>query len=125
MKYIIITILIFLTQACGFLNKNSKNNYVVSKNEIINCKWAYSEDKEANLKYEITFLENGIFQSTHPNERTPDNDTWEIINNQLHFYSNNKYAHYTCTYASENILKGSSKNVKDLTWNWELRKIKK
>ena len=80
--------------------------------------WRY-RDRDRN--YTLSFLENGVLRSTHPNDVTPDNDKWWTSGDTLYFSFNDRYAiYYGLAYGSSKI-KGEGRNSKKV-WKFTLHR---
>jgi outer membrane biogenesis lipoprotein LolB len=78
--------------------------------------WHYA-DKD--WQYDLEFAPNGVLHTTHPNDKTRDNDTWEQSGETIHFYYNDKFSHYTGTVSGNNLMMGTATNKKGSSWDWK------
>jgi outer membrane biogenesis lipoprotein LolB len=93
-----------------------KNSSATNEYDLLNSTWQYS-DSDNDRIYNITFARKGKLKSTHPNDRTPDNDTWEQNGENVTFYFNNKYATYVGKFYGKDSIKGSASNNQN-TWSF-------
>lgn len=83
---------------------------------LVGSKWHYADEQ---WQYDLEFAANGVLQSTHPNDKSKDNDTWEQDGVNVNFYFNNKYSQYKGTLSGNNLMSGTATNKKGTTWNWK------
>jgi len=74
------------------------------------------------MTYKITFKKNGVLSTTHPNDVTPDNDTWEQNRENITFWYNDKYSEYSGV-RKGNTITGTGKN-KTESWEFTMTLIK-
>lgn len=79
-------------------------------------KWHYADEQ---WQYDLIFAANGVLLSTHPNDKTKDNDTWEQDGVNVNFYFNNKFSQYKGTLSGNNLMSGTATNKKGTAWNWK------
>lgn len=108
-KPIIIFIVVLLL---GFQSCSSIKPLVI----ITGTVWKY---KDYERKYTLSFLENGVLRSTHPNETTPDNDKWWTSGDTLYFSFNDRYAVYYGLCYGPGKIKGIGRNKKS-SWKFTL-----
>ncbi len=92
----------------------------VDSASFANSRWHYMDDQ---WEYDITFLENGKLSTTHPNDKTPENDSWEQTGETVKFYFNNKFSNYEGKIVGQNLMTGTAKNTKNKTWNWKATRM--
>jgi outer membrane biogenesis lipoprotein LolB len=85
---------------------------------LTGSKWHYTD---ADWQYDIEFAGGGVLRTTHPNDKSKDNDTWEQDGNTVNFYFNNKFSTYNGT-LSGNQLSGSASNKNGAKWTWKATK---
>jgi outer membrane biogenesis lipoprotein LolB len=83
---------------------------------LVGSKWRYSDDQ---WQYDIIFSANGVLKSTHPNDKTKNNDTWEQDGANVSLYYNNKYSQYKGVLSGANVMSGTAVNKTGTTWNWK------
>lgn len=88
---------------------------------LTNSKWSYSDSE---LSYEIEFLPDGMIRSSHPHERTPNDDKWEQSDHVVNIYLNNRYSILQGKLLSPNQMTGSAKNEAGEGWEWKASRIK-
>ncbi|MEY4768481.1 MAG: hypothetical protein RL637_1120 [Pseudomonadota bacterium] len=103
--------------ACATTGNNANSEDIPS---LVGTKWHYT-DKQWN--YDIEFAENGVLHSRHPNDKTPDNDTWEQDRDTVKFYYNNKFSQYQGVLSGANVMSGTAKNTKGNTWEWSATRV--
>lgn len=107
-----------LMNACS----SRKNSSATNAYNLLNSTWQYS-DSDNDRRYNITFARKGKLKSTHPNDVTPDNDTWEQNGENVRFYFNDKYATYEGKFYGPDSIKGSAGN-KQTSWSFLLVRIR-
>lgn len=78
--------------------------------------WNY---RDHDRKYTLSFLENGVLRSTHPNDITPDNYKWWTSGDTLYFSFNDRFAVYYGVCYGPSKIKGMGRNNKK-TWKYTL-----
>lgn len=112
--FLLITLTITLFSSCSTYRFKNRNDVP----ELEGTTWVFtSKDKT----YTVTFEKNGKLSSTHPNDNTPNNDTWVQDGMVLRFYFNNKYSTYTGKFVKANLIKGTATS-KAGKWTWNIRK---
>lgn len=79
-------------------------------------KWHYADEQ---WQYDLEFAANGVLKSTHPNDKSKDNDTWEQDGVNVNFYFNNKYSQYKGILSGNNLMSGTATNKQGSSWNWK------
>lgn len=103
---------LFVLSSCSIFNKNKYTS------DLTGSTWNI---KASGREYTITFKLGGVLASTHPNDVTPDNDTWEQNGANVTFYFNDKYATYKGKFVAKDKIEGTAKN-KEKTWPFWLWK---
>ncbi len=98
-----------------------QKNTTTSANELTGTKWNYSDYE---ISYTISFLKDGIYTSTHPNDKTYGNDTWKQSGKKVMFYSNDKYATYTGEFHGIDSIVGTATNIENAQWTFTLARTK-
>lgn len=88
---------------------------------LLGTTWIYTDEDKS---YEITFLKNNVLSTTNPNNNSPEDDSWKQTKKNVYIFYSKKYATYKGTMVSEDLIKGTAKNVQKLTWTWELKRKK-
>lgn len=83
---------------------------------LAGTKWHYADEQ---WQYDLEFAPNGVLHSTHPNDKTRDNDTWEQDGANVNFYFNNKFSLYKGTISGGNLMSGTATNRKGKNWDWK------
>ena len=83
---------------------------------LTGSKWHYADDQ---WQYDIEFAANGVLKTTHPNDKTKDNDTWDQDGANLNFYFNNQFSQYKGTLSGTNFMYGTATNKKGSSWAWK------
>ena len=99
---------------------SSLNNLSDSELSILNTTWEYSDYEKS---YQITFIKNGKLKTTHPNETTPDNDTWKQSKNKIYFEFNDGYVKYNGKIKTIDLIVGKAEN-KHNSWTWKMKRVK-
>ena len=102
--FIIIGLVIILT-GCGSVKS-------LSEMSLVGTTWFY-KDNTHEWKYEITFLENGVMKTTHPNDTSPENDEWSQEKTKLELSFNGGYALYKGKIIKQNKITGEATNSKN------------
>ncbi len=89
---------------------------------ISGTKWHYMD---TDWEYDIEFLSDGTLRTQHPNDNSPNNDTWEQSGEKVYFYFNNKYSIYDGSFSGNNIISGTAESEKGAVWNWKATRIEK
>ncbi|MBU6324812.1 MAG: hypothetical protein KJS92_04930 [Bacteroidetes bacterium] len=69
------------------------------------------------ISYEITFLDSGNMKHKHPDDFTPTNDHWVILEKTMTMYINDSSATFAGTINGGKIT-GTAVNRKGETWKW-------
>ena len=91
-----------------------------STRSLTGTKWVYIDE---DWTYDVEFINDGILETTHPNDRTPDNDFWEQEGDIVFLFFNNKFSIYEGQFITDDLIKGTGKNLSD-SWDFELYRIK-
>ncbi len=89
-------------------------------NALTGTRWHYMDDQ---WEYDMSFMPNGVLHTTHPNDKTPNNDTWEQNDTVVKFHFNNKFSNYEGKLSGQNLMSGTATNVKSKSWNWKATRI--
>jgi outer membrane biogenesis lipoprotein LolB len=83
---------------------------------LAGTKWRYS-DKD--WQYDLEFSPNGTLYTTHPNDKSKGNDTWEQNGETVRFYYNNKFSTYTGSFSDNRTMSGTASNKNGANWDWK------
>ena len=97
-----------------------KADNAAAKPSLVGSKWHYV-DKE--WQYDIEFAANNVLITTHPKDKTKNNDSWEQDGDNVHFYFNNKFSHFQGVLSGDKQMLGIATNKKDSTWSWKATRI--
>jgi hypothetical protein len=88
--------------------------------DLIGTHWriVYDAPRSGHMEYELSFLANGVLRNTHPNDKTYDNDTWEMIGSQIVIKFNDGYAVYTGDFIDSDTISGTATNKVHEEWEW-------
>jgi hypothetical protein len=88
--------------------------------EMVGTRWtvSYYIPGEGSYDHEMVFRENGRLEFRHPNDTTPDNDTWEMAGSQVILSINDSFVTYTGEFIDYDTISGIAVNVRGLTWDW-------
>jgi hypothetical protein len=94
--------------------------------ELIGTRWriVYDAPRSGHMEYELSLLANGVLRNTHPNDKTYDNDTWEMVGSQIIIKFNDAYAVYTGDFIDFDTIAGTATNKVDEEWEWMAYRIK-
>jgi hypothetical protein len=87
---------------------------------LTGTKWVYVDE---DWSYEVEFANNGILKTTHPNDKTPDDDFWEQKGDIVFLYFNNRFSTYEGQFITNDLIKGIGKSSFG-SWEFELKRIK-
>jgi hypothetical protein len=87
---------------------------------VSNTKWHYMD---TDWEYDMEFLSNGTLRTEHPNDRTPNNDTWKQSGDKVYFYFNDKYSTYEGSFSGNNIISGTAESKTGAIWNWKAVRV--
>ena len=95
--------------------------------ELVGSRWrlTYDSPNFGHREYDLIFREAGKLINTHPNEKTPDNDTWEARGNKIELRFNNGYAVYRGEFSDPNHMSGTSTSKAGGTWKWQAHRLDK
>ena len=63
--------------------------------------------------------------NTHPNEKTPDDDTWKASGKKIVLRFNNGYAVYTGELSDRDYMAGTAASKAGGKWEWKAYRIVK
>ncbi|WP_053975802.1 hypothetical protein [Mangrovimonas xylaniphaga] len=81
--------------------------------------WTYSD---SDWTYQVRFEKNGMLVTSHPNDTSKDNDTWEQHGEEVILKFNDGFSTYTGKMISSNVIEGTAKS-KYATWKWRMERI--
>ena len=87
-----------------------------SKPSITGTKWHYID---ADWQYDLEFAANGVLLNSHPKDKSKDNDSWEQDGDNVNFYFNNKFSHFSATLSENKQMSGTATNKKGSSWTWK------
>lgn len=92
---------------------------------IVGSRWSLSTDVpgEQAYRYDIVFHRGGRLENHHPNDKTPDNDTWEQRDSTVILKFNNSYITYTGQFENSRTLKGEALNIRGLKFPWKAERL--
>lgn len=114
MKILLTILTILLLNSCNGIKKLSASEISISGTQ-----WLYSDNV---LEYKIDFNKNGKITTTHPNDKTPDNDSWTQSGGEIYFQFNDGFSKYNGRMKSMTKIRGKASSEND-NWNWTLTKI--
>ena len=85
---------------------------------------SYHIPRIGDRHFKIEFLKKGMLVNHHPNETTPENDTWHVEADTIHMSINDNYTLYEGRMVSNNQMKGTAKNKVDEVWEWVATRIR-
>jgi len=110
----------FLVFTVFLFGCSHKTKLSLSEISLLGTTWNYT-DKDRN--YEIEFSKKGKLITTHPNDHTPNNDTWKQKGDKIHFEFNDGFSKYDGQFESINLIKGTAKNSVS-NWKWTIKRAK-
>ncbi|MEN9510792.1 MAG: hypothetical protein RLZZ370_611 [Bacteroidota bacterium] len=106
----------FISISLGSASQELKAQTMV---ELEGTTWviSYKIPGAKKISYEITFLDSGNMQHKHPDDFTPTNDHWVILEKTITMYINDSSATFAGTINGGRII-GTAVNRKSITWKW-------
>lgn len=89
---------------------------------LSNTKWHYMD---GDWEYNIEFLSNGLMRTQHPNDGTPNNDSWEQKGETVLFYFNDRYSRYRGKFVGKDIISGTATSQTGAKWEWKIQRLPK
>jgi hypothetical protein len=83
---------------------------------------AYTEPGGTSYEYELIFHPGGRLENSHPNETTPDNDTWLQTGDTVVLLFNDAYATYQGQIAGD-TMSGTAVNITGAAWSWSANRV--
>jgi hypothetical protein len=114
-KLIVTLVLLSFLLGCKPFNKLSD-----AKLSVAGTTWKYTD---IDWTYTITFASGGKLVSTHPNDKTRNNDFWNQSRENITFQFNNGTSKYTGKMESLDLIVGKAKSNSG-EWDWTLKRIK-
>lgn len=114
-KLILIPSILIILTGC-----NPLKNVTESEISVEGSTWEYYDE---DWTYQIEFKENGKIKSTHPNDNTPENDSWTQSGSEIHFEFNDGFSNYDGKMKSVNLITGIGKSTSG-KWEWKMKRIK-
>ena len=114
-KLILISLIFTILIGCSPLRKLTE-----SEISVTGSTWEYTDE---DWTYQIEFIENGTIKSTHPNDNTPENDSWNQSRNQIHFEFNDGFSKYDGKMKTIDLIVGNGKSTSG-KWKWKMKRIK-
>jgi len=120
-------LLIILIATLGVSCKQSKQIVRPAKvtYPVENSRWAISYDhpQYGRRDFDVVFLPEGKLECYNPDDITPDNDEWEIIDGYIYIYMNNKFSKYRAVFLDSKAIRGTAES--EIGGNWEWSAVKK
>ncbi len=87
--------------------------------DLTGTRWriTYTEPGGTSYEYELVFHPGGGLENTHPNETTPDNDSWLQTGDTVVLLFNDSYATYQGQIAGDSM-SGTAVNITGAAWSW-------
>jgi len=124
--FIILTSVLLMMLGCSTTQRISMKPTISDETSgetvlsLVGTKWHYVDD---DWEYDIEFRTGGKLHSTHSNDKTPDNDTWEQQGMIVRFYFNNGFSTYEGKLSGDRLMFGTAKSSHG-SWNWKATRIK-
>lgn len=92
---------------------------------VLGSRWSLSTDVpgEKVYRYDIVFHPGGRLENHHPNDKTPDNDTWEQRGLIVIFRYNDNFITYTGRFENARTLQGEAVNIRGLKFPWKAERL--
>jgi len=92
---------------------------------VVGTRWSLSIDipGERFYKHDIIFHAGGRLENHHPNDRTPDNDTWEQRGSTVILHINSDFITYTGHFQDARTLTGVARNVRGRRFVWKAERL--
>lgn len=103
--------------SCTEQTNDSRHNV----SELVGSRWRLTYDSPSfgHREYDLIFHEAGKLMNTHPNEKTPDDDTWEAVGNKVELRFNNGYAVYRGEFSDQSHMSRTAASKAGGTWEWQ------
>ena len=106
---------------CLLFLMTSKSSELKAQNlvELEGTTWviSYKIPGAKKISYEIIFLDSGNMKHKHPDDFTPTNDHWVILEKTITMYINDSSATFAGTINGGKIT-GTAVNRKSVSWKW-------
>jgi hypothetical protein len=91
-----------------------------TENELIGTRWTLIDDapNDGHREYDIIFHKDRRLETFHPNDNTPNNDSWKLVGTRLTMSMNNAYSVYIGNFVDANTIEGTAENTEQDTWEW-------
>jgi hypothetical protein len=88
--------------------------------DLVGTRWTlvYDAPQDGHQEYDIIFHEGGRLETFHPNDRTPDNDTWKLVGSKITLCMNDCFAMYTGEFLDADTMAGTAENDNHESWAW-------
>lgn len=116
MKIIKSRLFVVYTSALFMMSGCANTSVSDSALSLSGSTWHYADEQ---WQYDLEFADNGVLHSSHPNDKTRNNDSWEQDGVNVKFYYNNKYSQYKGTLSGNNVMSGTATNKRGDTWTWK------
>ena len=95
--------------------------------DLVGSQWRleYNNPSFGQREYHVILRKEGKLVSAHPNEKTPDDDRWEIRSKKIVLIFNKGYAIYTGQLSDNNHMVGTATSKAGGKWKWAATRIMK
>ncbi|WMI68068.1 hypothetical protein [Mangrovimonas sp. YM274] len=115
MKYVLMLIVLCVS----IWGCNSSKSSIEVAHSLKETLWTYMDSE---WSYQVRFKEGGVLETTHPNDNSKDNDTWEQIGDEVILEFNDGFSKYLGKMISPNVIEGTAKS-KYASWKWRMERI--
>ena len=96
--------------------------------DITGSRWRLTyTSNDGDREFVLDFAKGGTLRAFRPDGTvygSEETDTWEQDGKELYFYFTNRYSSYAGKFLTVNLIEGTAKNVRNLSWEFELTRIK-
>lgn len=116
-----------VAQCSSFIAEAKVPQDKVADSHLVGSTWrmVYDNPSFGHREYDLIFREKGRLINTHPNEKTPYDDTWEVNGKKVVLKFNNGYAVYKGELFDRNHMSGTATSKAGGTWKWKASRLEK
>lgn len=126
-KGVVICVLIFIF-SCGCKQTHTalSTAYLSSSSWLEHTVWkiTYTHKDWGIRTFEVYVGEHGKLACFNPFDNTPNNDEWELRNDKVIFYFNNRDAVYEAFVFDNEVLVGTAHSFVGGNWDWFAKRYK-
>ncbi len=117
---------LIVTSGCKHSQQFVSSVSLVSHKWIEHTVWklSYNHREWGNRTFEVFFGDNGRLVCFNLYDTTPYNDEWELHDDKIILYFNNRDAVYEAVVFDDEVLVGTAHSYIGGTWNWIAQRYK-